>query len=81
VGLETQNRRPNTKYWDRTKNRNYRLRLSLKSLKNLKSLKSFKSLKIFKSQNFFLDEAFGFIGYAGLNPAYKIKIKVKIKRF
>jgi hypothetical protein len=32
---------------------------------------AFKALK----DKSFLDEAFGFIGYAGLNPAYKIKIK------
>jgi hypothetical protein len=32
----------------------------------------YRGSKIFKS---FLDEAFGFIGYAGLNPAYKIKVK------
>jgi hypothetical protein len=37
-------------------------------------------IPFFLNQNLlksFLDEAFGFIGYAGLNPAYKIKIKVK----
>ncbi|MDR2591375.1 MAG: hypothetical protein LBC59_01030, partial [Chitinispirillales bacterium] len=38
------------------------------------------SFKIFKVKFFksFLDEAFGFIGYAGLNPAY-IKSKSKAK--
>jgi hypothetical protein len=40
----------------------------------IKKVKFFKSLK----SNSFLDEAFGFIGYAGLNPAY-IKSKSKAK--
>ena len=41
-------------------------------------LKSLKSLKAFKS---FLDERryAPFIGYAGLNPAYKVKVKIKVK--
>jgi len=36
-----------------------------------------------KSLKSFLDERryAPFIGYAGLNPAYKVKIKVKIKIF
>jgi hypothetical protein len=40
-----------------------------------KKANSLKALKSFKS---FLDEAFGFIGYAGLNPAYKVKVKRKM---
>ena len=40
-----------------------------------------KSQNLLKSLKSFLDEAFGFIGYAGLNPAYNVKIKGKIKIF
>jgi hypothetical protein len=32
---------------------------------------------ILLKSNSFLDEAFGFIGYAGLNPAYEVNVKRK----
>jgi hypothetical protein len=50
----------------------------LKKANFLKAFKTYKTLKKSKSLKSFLDEAFGFIEYAGLNPAYT---KSKSKSF